>query len=135
VHQREPGISYNMFQAPLPAGVPGSWVTGPGWYALLIAPQVLGGSNGTRIVDLNVDGSMSDNNAMSAGYAAYDVATGAIARLALFNYNNVTAQGNANQTFTIPADVFKNATAAKMPNVDTSKVLVKYLTAPQLSEG
>jgi hypothetical protein len=46
----------------------------------------------------------------------------------------VTANGNVNQTFTIPQEVFTNSTSLKLPNADPTKVTVKYLTAPNLNE-
>lgn len=105
-----------------------------GMYALLLAPQVLGSGNDSRIVDLNVAGSMFNNDSTTAGYATYDAGTGAISRLTLFNFQNITSSGNVNQTFTIPAEIFSNATALKLPHVDPSHVTVKYLTAPHLNE-
>jgi hypothetical protein len=103
-------------------------------YALLIAPQVLGSGSDSRIIDLNVAGSMFDDKQSTAGYATYDAATGAISRLALFNFQNVTGTTNPIQTFTIPAEVFTNSTTLKLPNADPTKVTVKFLTSTNTNE-
>jgi hypothetical protein len=129
------GITYNPFEAPPgPPGSPGSWTTNPGFYSLLITPQILGSGSASRIIDLNLANSMFDGSQSVGGYATYDVATGAVSRLAFFNFANVTAQGNVNQTFTIPEDVFKNTTALKLPNADPTKVTVRWLTSTNANE-
>lgn len=128
VHQREPGISYNLFDAPFPAGSPGPWVTRPGYYALLVMPEILNAPAGSHVVDLNLGNSMFDAKKDMAGYAIYDADSLAINRIALFNYANATT--NAHKTFVLHQEVFKNATSQNLPGVSATQVTVKYLTAP-----
>lgn len=127
VHQREPNIVYNLFDAPLPAGGQGPWTTNPGYYALLVMPEILNAEAGSRVIDLNLGNSMFDVKQDMAGYAMYDAASTAINRLALFNYDNATANGA--KTYNIPKEVFTNATSLGLHNFDATKVAVKYLTA------
>ncbi|KAH9931763.1 hypothetical protein B0H21DRAFT_781014 [Amylocystis lapponica] len=70
LHTRELGVSYNLFD--YPAGANDTWTTNPPFYALLAVAEALEGTNGSVVVDLNVQNSMADPNASVAGYAVYD---------------------------------------------------------------
>lgn len=132
VHTRERGVSYNLIDAPMPAGSAGKWDTLPPFYAALVAPEIFGAANGSRVVDLNLNNGMWTPGSDSAGYAAYDATSGAINRIALFNFANTTADGA--KTFSIPKDVFTNATTLGLANANPKQVTVKFLTASSATE-
>lgn len=124
LHTREQGVSYNIFDPPAgPAGSAGSWSTNANFYAMLAVTEALqSGSNGSRVVDLNLSNSVHDYTAVQAGYAVYDAASSKVSRLALFNYANISAQST---DFTLPASFFSGS---------NGNVLVRYLTAPTATE-
>ncbi|EKM59829.1 glycoside hydrolase family 79 protein [Phanerochaete carnosa HHB-10118-sp] len=125
LHTREPGVSYNPLEPPAgDAGGAGAWGTNTNFYAMLAVTEALANANGSRVVDLGVDGSQSDFGAVHAGYAVYDQATARVHALALFNYANASA---AATDFALPAALFD---AAPLP----AAVLVRYLSAPSATE-
>jgi hypothetical protein len=132
VHQREPGIVYNLFDAPLPAGAAGPWLTNPGFYALLVMPEILNAASGSRVIDLNLANSMWDGSKDLAAYAMYDAETQSINRIALFNYANATLDGE--KTYQISKEVFTNATSSGLAGVNPTQVTVKFLTAAHANE-
>lgn len=132
VHTRERGVSYNIIDPPTPAGAPGKWDTLPVFYAMLVAPEVFGAGNASRIVDLNVDNGMWTAGPDGAGYAAYDAGSGAVARLALFNYANASTGADGAKAFALPKDLFANASA--LAGADAKQVRVKYLSAASETE-
>ncbi|GJE84970.1 glycoside hydrolase family 79 protein [Phanerochaete sordida] len=125
LHTREPGVTYNIFDPPhsFPAG-PGAWTTNTNFYAMLAVTEALQNANGSRVVDLNVDSSLSDYSAVHAGYALYDQASGGVHALALFNYANASAQST---DFALGEAFFAHAS-------DASAVLVRYMSAPTATE-
>ena len=125
LHTREPGVSYNIFDPPhTNAGGPGAWTTNTNFYAMLAVTEALQNTNGSRVVDLNVDSSVTDYSAVHAGYAIYDQSTAHVHTLALFNYANASA---ASTDFDLPAAFFAGA-------ADSGAVLVRYLSAPSATE-
>ncbi|KZT29338.1 glycoside hydrolase family 79 protein [Neolentinus lepideus HHB14362 ss-1] len=121
LHTREPGISYNLFEAP--SNSSGGWTTMPPYYSLLLVSAALGlndtGANGTRVQDLDVQGDGSQ-----AGYAVYDAAGGAGAlSLVLFNYQNASG---AQSQFQVPQNAFR---------AGAENVTVKILAAPDVAEA
>ncbi|EIN10839.1 hypothetical protein PUNSTDRAFT_85214 [Punctularia strigosozonata HHB-11173 SS5] len=123
IHSREAGISYNLFDPPMPAGGPGAWNTNPGWYALLAVPEILQSPNGTKVVDLDLANSTLDATATVAGYAAMDANTSNVHRLAIFNYANDSSVEQIN----LPAGIFAHAPSP-------ANITVKYLAAPNANE-
>ncbi|CDO71397.1 Glycoside Hydrolase Family 79 protein [Trametes cinnabarina] len=68
LHTRERGITYNLFDPPdAVAGGAGAWTTNPSFYGMLPVAEALSSANGSRVVDLNVQNSMSDKSATVAG--------------------------------------------------------------------
>ena len=87
-----------------------SFTTRPVHYVYHPVLLALQSYNGSKVVDLNVDG------ATNAGYAVYDSKTSALYRVVLINY------AGSGSTFTLPE------------SVGGSNVTVAYLTAPNLQE-
>ncbi|KAJ7227459.1 glycoside hydrolase family 79 protein [Mycena pura] len=93
------------------------WTVGPVYYSALVAAEVFGKSNRSRIIDLQ----MNDNNIYTPGYAIYD--NDALSRLALFNFvTDPTGASDYTATFSV-------AGGKQLP----SQVKVKYLLAPSVS--
>jgi Glycosyl hydrolase family 79 C-terminal beta domain len=115
LHTREPGISYNVMTPPSPAGGPGPWQTGPPYYAILAVAEALNGGQGSKVVDLNISGGMTNASVSVAGYAVYDADSSNVNRLALFNTGNDTV------AFTLPADLSSEGA--------NGEVTIKYLQA------
>ena len=125
IHTREQGVTYNMFSPPDgPNGAPGPWTTNPPYYGLLVVAEALSSTNGSIVVDLNVQQSQTDLGATVSGYAIYDAVNSTVQQLVLFNYANVSSSDNSSATFSVPAQVFANTT-----------VTVKYLQAQSLQEN
>ncbi|KAI0346775.1 glycoside hydrolase family 79 protein [Trametopsis cervina] len=127
LHTRERGVPYNLFDVPdAPAGASGLWTTNPNFYAMLAVNEALqsgAGGAGSRVVDLDVSGSVQDYAAVQAGYAIYNASTSQVSSIALFNYANMSAQGT---DFALPASLFASS--------DGGDVRVRYLTAPSATE-
>ncbi len=124
LHTREHGVTYKVFDPPAgPAGAAGTWTTNPNFYAMLAVTEALQNSNGSRVVDLNLENSVSDYSAVAAGYAVYDASSPSnVHSLVLFNYANASAQGS---DYTLPASFFAGS---------GGNVLVRYMTAPSATE-
>ncbi|EPQ59016.1 hypothetical protein GLOTRDRAFT_70128 [Gloeophyllum trabeum ATCC 11539] len=116
LHTREPGISYNLFEA-----APDGWTTLPPYYALLLVSTALGVANGTRVQDLAL------RDAAQAAYAVYDAASAsasdALRALVLFNYRNASGQAAG---FAVPQGTFGSG---------ARNVTVKTLRAPSANEA
>lgn len=124
LHTREPGVTYNPFDAPhVPAGGAGPWTTNPPYYAMLPVAEALQSDDGSRVVDLNINGSMSDGAATAAGYAIYSGKANTVHSFVLFNYANVSG---ATSDYALDAEFFKDAS--------DSTVTVRYLTADSVNE-
>ena len=124
LHTRERGVTYNLFDPP--AGVAagaGAWTTNPTFYAYLPTSEALQGTNGSKVVDLNIQNSATDKSQSIAGYAIYDASTNNVHHLVFFNFANATG---GPVDFTIPS-TFITPSAA-------SSVSVRYLTAPNVNE-
>jgi len=124
LHTRERGVTYNLFDPP--AGVAagaGAWTTNPTFYTYLPMSEALQGTNGSRVLDLNIQNSSSDATQSVAGYSIYDSVSNTPHHLVLFNFANATG---APVDFTFPANMF-----ASTPNTNVS---VRYLTAPNVNE-
>ncbi|KAH7931207.1 hypothetical protein BV22DRAFT_1101178 [Leucogyrophana mollusca] len=121
LHTREPGISYNIVQPPYTAN--GTWDTGAPYYALLTVAEALRSpGNGSYVQDLNIDDSVTNTSATSAGYAVFDAESSALHTLVIFNFAN----DSSIESFDLPANITgggKNTT-----------VTVKYLAAPNVNE-
>ena len=107
LHTKERGTPYNLFDYPEEGS---SFTTRPVHYVYPPVLLALQSYNGSKVVDLNVEG------ATNAGYAVYDSNTSDLYRVVLINY-----AGNGS-TFTFPT------------SVGGSNVTVAYLTAPNLQE-
>lgn len=107
LHTEERGTSSNLFDYPEEGS---SFMTRPIHYAYHPTLLALQSYNGSKVVDLNVDG---DTN---AAYAVYDSKTSDLYRVVLINY----AESGAN--FTLPESVGGN------------NVTMAYLTAPDPQE-
>ncbi|KAI0082446.1 glycoside hydrolase family 79 protein [Panus rudis PR-1116 ss-1] len=124
LHTRERGVTYNLFDPPAgPAGSAGEWTTNPTFYAYLPIAEALHSPNGSRVVDLNVDGSMQNKGSSVAGYAVYDANTNDIHRVVLFNFANGTGQP---VDFSLPSSIFP---------ASSNSVPVHYLTAAHANEN
>ncbi|KAI0796859.1 glycoside hydrolase family 79 protein [Abortiporus biennis] len=119
LHTRERGITYNLFDPPAgPAANSGAWTTNPTWYAYFPISEALQSTSGSRVVDLNTEGSMTNKAVSSAGYAVYDAGSSQVRSLVLFNFADATPID-----FTLPQQIFT-----------ASAVTVRYLTAPSVTE-
>lgn len=108
LHTKERGTPFNLFDYPEEGS---NFTTGPIHYAYHPVLLALQSYNGSKVVDLNVDG------ATNAGYAVYDSNTSDLYRVVLINYNE------SGSNFTLPT------------SVGGSNVTVAYLTAPNLQEA
>ena len=108
LHTKERGTPANLFDYPEEGS---NFTTRPVHYAYYPVLLALQSYNGSKVVDLNVDG------ATNAAYAVYDSTTSDLYRAVLINY---AASGS---TFTFPK------------SVGGSNVTVAYLTAPNLQES
>ena len=108
MHTKERGTDSNLFDYPDEGS---NFVTRPVHYAYPPVMLALQSFNGSKVVDLNVNG------LTNAGYAVYDSATSNLYRVVLINY------AGTGTTFTLPKTVGgTNVTAA-------------YLTAPNPQEA
>jgi len=107
LHTKERGTPANLFDYPEEGS---NFTTRPIHYAYFPVLLALQSYNGSKVVDLSVDG------ATNAAYAVYDSNTSDLYRVVLINY---AASGS---TFTFPK------------SVGGSNVTVAYLTAPNLQE-
>ncbi|KAF7318883.1 Glycoside hydrolase family 79 protein [Mycena chlorophos] len=110
-------VYYNPFTAP-PTNQSNlyEWTIGAVYYSALVASEVFGSTNTSRIIDLNANGA----NIYTPSYAIYE--NGALARVALFNY--ITDASGANDY---------TATISINGGTVPSSVSVKYLTAESVS--
>ncbi|THH31304.1 hypothetical protein EUX98_g2881 [Antrodiella citrinella] len=124
LHTREPGVTYNLFDAPpaVAAGA-GAWTTNPPFYAYLPTSEALQATNGSRVFDLNVQNSSSDATQSVAGYGIYDATSNTPHHLVLFNFANATG---ASTEFTIPASLIGSGTSVTLG--------LRFLTAPNVNE-
>ncbi|KAI0700786.1 glycoside hydrolase family 79 protein [Cytidiella melzeri] len=123
LHTRERGVLYNLFDPPAVAG--GAWTTNPNFYAMLAVNEALqsAGGSGSRVVDLNVGGSVTDYSAVQAGYAVYDAKKEGVSSVVLFNYANASMQST---DFVLPASLFSAA--------GSGEAAVRYMTAGTATE-
>ncbi|KAJ7054036.1 glycoside hydrolase family 79 protein [Mycena amicta] len=99
-----------------------SWTIGPIYYSMLAVAEALGTSNKSQVIDLQLNG----NNIYTPGYAIYD--SGALARLALFNYvTDASGQSDYTMSFAVGGG------DSGEPNGTPAQVKVKYLLAPSVS--
>ncbi|OSC98987.1 glycoside hydrolase family 79 protein [Trametes coccinea BRFM310] len=123
LHTRERGVTYNMFDPPdAVAGGAGAWTTNPSFYGMLPVAEALSSANGSRVVDLNVQNSMSDKSATVAGYAIYDGKADNVHSLVIFNFANASG-----------ATVDYSIDGKFVPS-SSSSITIRYLTAPSVSE-
>ena len=124
MHTKERGTDSNLFDYPTEGT---DFVTKPVHYAYPPVMLALQSFNGSKVVDLNVDG------LTNAGYAVYDSATSNLYRVVLINY-----AGNGT-TFTLPKTVGgNNVTAAFLtaPNPqETSDITWAGLTWAKSGDG
>ena len=98
LHTRERGVTYNLFDPPNgPAGALGDWTTNPSFYAYFPLAEALQATNGSKVVDLNIQNSVTDKTATVAGYAIYDVVSSNVNRIVLFNFENSKTVGGEEQ--------------------------------------
>ncbi|KAF7306443.1 Glyco-hydro-79C domain-containing protein [Mycena indigotica] len=120
IHTREAGISYNLIKPPTgPPGSAGAWVTNSPYYALLVAAEALVSDHGVIVQDLNLEGSSSNPNVTTSGYAIYNANNKTVSRLVLINAANGTSAD-----FALPAAAFRSSGTA----------LVKFLAAARPEE-
>lgn len=125
LHTRERGVTYNLFDPPNgPAGSAGDWTTNPSFYAYFPLAETLQATNGSKVVDLNIQDSATDKTATVAGYAIYDVLSSNVNRIVLFNFENKTS---STASFTLDPSFFSASSHA-------SNVLIRYLAAPDVNE-
>ncbi|KAI9001371.1 glycoside hydrolase family 79 protein [Trametes punicea] len=123
LHTRERGITYNLFDPPdAVAGGAGPWTTNPSFYGMLPVAEALSSANGSRVVDLNVQNSMSDKTATVAGYAIYDGVSPTVHSLVIFNFANVSG---ATTDYSIDGSLLPSS---------SSDITIRYLTAPSVNE-
>lgn len=124
LHTRERGVTYNLFDPPAgPAAGAGAWNTNPTFYAYLPISEALQGTNGSKVVDLNVQNSSTDTSQSVAGYAIYDAVSNEVHHLALFNFANATG---GPVDFALPASIVSSS--------PSGNVAVRYLTAPNVND-
>ncbi|KAK0456888.1 glycoside hydrolase family 79 protein [Armillaria borealis] len=87
IHTREKGIFYNPIDPPNRTVSGDTWTTNSPFYAVLAMPEILQANNGSIVVDLNLEGSMTGNSTV-AGYAIYDAGSLSASKLVLFNYDS-----------------------------------------------
>ncbi|CAL1701104.1 unnamed protein product [Somion occarium] len=123
LHTRERGVTYNLFDYPdAPAGSGGDWTTNPTFYAYLPIAEALQSPNGSKVVDLDIENSMTDATATIAGYAIYDMTSSNVHRVVLFNFVNGSSTP---VSFSLSPSFFSTS---------SNSVLVRYLTAPNVNE-
>ncbi|KAI0637986.1 glycoside hydrolase family 79 protein [Trametes polyzona] len=123
LHTRERGVTYNLFDPPAAvAGGAGAWTTNPSFYGMLPVSEALQSANGSRVVDLNLQNSITDKKATAAGYAIYDGSSPTVHSVVLFNFAN---SSGATADYTIDA--------ALVP-ASSSEITIRYLTAPSVNE-
>lgn len=108
LHTKERGTSSNLFDYPEEGS---NFTTKPIHYSFFPVLLAFQSYNGSRVVDLNVDG------ATNAVYAVYDSNTSDLYRVVLINY------AVSGTTFTLPKDV------------GGSNITIAYLTAPNPQES
>lgn len=91
------------------------------YYVSLIMSEVLGSSNASQVVDLNLNG-----NVNTPGYAIYE--GGNPTRVALFNFIT-DPSGASNYT----AQIAIGGSGVQQPNASPSQVSVRYFTAPSVA--
>ncbi|KAF9460213.1 hypothetical protein BDZ94DRAFT_1170135 [Collybia nuda] len=116
LHTREHDITYNLFDPPTPetSTEPG-WITGSTYYSALFLAEVAA-AEGSIIVDLNLNNSNSNPEALAAAYGIYDNGGTERGKLALLNFADKQPQ-----VYNIPAGI-------------SSTVQVRILTAPEVLE-
>ncbi|KAF9645827.1 glycoside hydrolase family 79 protein [Thelephora ganbajun] len=119
LHTRERNITYNLYDYP-GDGVDG-WTTLPMFYSYLPVLNALQSRNGSKVVDLNLEDSMTKTGGTNAAYSIYDVTTSELYRLAFINF----ADGGGSVQYTIPQGT--------LPQTGYN-VTVRYLTAPSIQE-
>ena len=119
LHTRERNITYNLYDYP-GDGVDG-WTTLPMFYSYLPVLNALQSNNGSRVVDLNLEDSMTKTNSTDAAYGIYDAATSELYRLVFISFAN----GGGNVQYTIPQGI--------LPATGRN-VTVRYLVAPSVQE-
>jgi hypothetical protein len=119
LHTRERNISYNLYDYP-GDGV-NDWTTLPMFYSYLPILNALQSYNGSKVVDLNLENSMTKANGTDAAYGIYDATTSELYRLAFISF----ADGGGNTQYTIPQGT--------LPNTGHN-ITVRYLTAPSTQE-
>jgi len=119
LHTRERNITYNLYQYP-GDGVDG-WTTLPMFYSYLPVLNALQSHNGSKVVDLNLEDSMTTPNSTNAAYGFYDATTSELYRMIFINL----ADGGGNVQYTIPQGA--------LPQTDYN-ITVRYLTAPSTRE-
>jgi hypothetical protein len=119
LHTRERNITYNLYDYP-GDGIDG-WTTLPMFYSYLPVLNALQSSNGSRVVDLNLEDSMNKIGGTDAAYGIYDASTSELYRLAFISF----ADGGGNVQYTIPQGT--------LPNTGLN-ITVRYLTAPSIRE-
>lgn len=116
LHTREFNVSYNLFDPPDGKPITESgWHTGSPYYAALLLAETMS-SNGSVVVDLNIEASVTPPSSTIAGYGIYDNGGTTRGKLVLFNYDN-----GQTQTFAIPANT-------------TIAAGVRLLLAPDVAE-
>ncbi|RDB17642.1 Beta-glucuronidase [Hypsizygus marmoreus] len=115
LHVGGQNVFYNPFTAP-PTNQTlfHQWTAGAVYYSVLIAAEVFGSTNTSQILDT------SNNGIFTPSYSIYE--NGALARVALFNYNN-DASGASDITATVKVD------GGTVP----AQVLVKYFAGESVS--
>ncbi|SJL05293.1 uncharacterized protein ARMOST_08659 [Armillaria ostoyae] len=91
IHTREKGIFYNPIDPPNRTVSGDTWTTNSPFYAVLAMPEILQANNGSIVVDLNLEGSMTGNSTV-AGYAIYDAGSLSASKLVLFNYDSSSVE-------------------------------------------
>jgi len=119
LHTRERNITYNLYDYP-GDGVD-SWTTLPMFYSYLPVLNALQSYNGSKVVDLNLEDSMTKAGGTNAAYGVYDTTTSDLYRLAFISF----ADGGGNVQYTIPQGT--------LPQTGYN-VTVRYLTAPSIRE-
>ncbi|OAX41921.1 hypothetical protein K503DRAFT_734703 [Rhizopogon vinicolor AM-OR11-026] len=116
LHTREYQVLYNLFDPPTPdtSVLPG-WRTGSPYYAALFLAETFI-SDGTVVLDLNLDNSTLNPESTVAAYGLYDPSSTALRRLVLINYNR-----SQTQSFSISANI-------------TSSIGMRVLSAPTVEE-
>jgi hypothetical protein len=116
LHTREHDITYNLFDPPTPeTSTETGWITGSTYYSALFLSEVIA-PDGSIIVDLNLNNSNSNPEALVAAYGIYDNGGKDRGKLALLNFADKEPQ-----VYNIPAGI-------------SSTVQFRVLTAPEVLE-